>query len=425
MAESGSTRVRSRRSHNKSRLGCQNCKRRRVKCDEEKPACSPCVRHSIDCDYILPAAAPTTSSTATRRYRFRRSKYQHETQTDSSAASRSGSEARGSGPVSTGTQCDLAASQPPGGISFADLKLYHHYMTTTYKTLADEKGDTHGVWCNHVPQWGISFPSILHLVLSLAALHLAAENPDSRAEYLAQADDHFTFGVRSVTAVLALLNPENCQLIYMAAALICLAYFGRGPRVGEYLVFSQRGQSEWLVLLRGVRSILMTNHERIFTGVLTPVPDDSIKEVSPALQTELDQHLSQIQALRAWIPSQVSEAAVCEVYAASIEDLMSILQEAYAFRSAGKDGIHLMHLAMGWIYRAREEMIALLEARDPYALVVYAHWSIILRDMQSCWLMRGWDEHVVEGVRASLPVALRGWIAYPLRVVTGGVRSSS
>lgn len=388
-------------------------------CDEKKPACTPCVRHAIDCDFVLPAAAASASRATTRQYRFRRSKYQLETQAESSIVSVSSSEARGSGAVSIGIQCDLAASQPPGGISFADLKLYHHYMTTTYKTLSDESSDIHGIYSNHIPRWGISFPSILHLILSLSALHLASENPDARAEYLAQADDHFTFGVRSVTAVLALLNSENCQLIYMSAALICLTYFGRGPRPGEYLVFSQRGQSEWLVLLRGVRVILMTHHERIFTGVLTPVPDNSVKSISPTLQAELDQHLAQLEAVGAWIKLQVDVADVWKLYEASIQDLQSILKETYAIRSAGKDGINLMHLAMGWVYRMQEEMIGLLEARDPSAMVVYAHWSIILRYMQSSWLLRGWDEHVVLGVQALLPRELHEWIAYPVRVVTG------
>ncbi|RAL14677.1 Zn(II)2Cys6 transcription factor [Aspergillus homomorphus CBS 101889] len=419
MDESVATRVRSRRSHNKSRLGCQNCKRRRVKCDEKKPACTPCSRHSIDCDFTHPPAVSSVPRATTRQYRFRRSKYQAETQTESSTTSRSDSEARYSASVSTGTQCDLAVSQPPGGVSFADLKLYHHFMTTACKTLADEKADTNRVWSDHVARWGISFPSILHLILSLSALHLASENPDSRAEYIAQADDHFTFGVRSVTGVLALLDSENCQLIYMSAALICLAYFGRGPRTGEFLVFSHTGQSEWLVLLRGVRSILITHHQRIFTGVLTPVPDDSIKSVSPAMQTELDQHLSQILDVRSWIKLQVGETAVWAIYDAAIEDLMTIFKETYEFRSAGKDGINLMHLAIGWVYRVKDKMIALLEARDPYALVVYAHWSIILQYMQSSWLMRGWDEHVVLGVKASLPPELHGWIEYPLRVITG------
>lgn len=48
-----------RRGHFKSRLGCLNCKRRRVKCNELRPACSPCQRLGLACDYaITPAGVP-------------------------------------------------------------------------------------------------------------------------------------------------------------------------------------------------------------------------------------------------------------------------------------------------------------------------------------------------------------------------------
>lgn len=63
----------SRRSHRKSRLGCLNCKRRRIKCDESRPQCTNCVRHSIACDYLQasqagsPAAASVSLSPESER----------------------------------------------------------------------------------------------------------------------------------------------------------------------------------------------------------------------------------------------------------------------------------------------------------------------------------------------------------------------
>ncbi|PGH18206.1 hypothetical protein AJ79_00544 [Helicocarpus griseus UAMH5409] len=40
-----------RRHHRKSRTGCLNCKKRRVKCDETKPRCQKCETHGVCCDY--------------------------------------------------------------------------------------------------------------------------------------------------------------------------------------------------------------------------------------------------------------------------------------------------------------------------------------------------------------------------------------
>lgn len=43
------------KSNTKSRKGCSECKRKRVKCDEAKPVCSRCQRskHADLCDYNL------------------------------------------------------------------------------------------------------------------------------------------------------------------------------------------------------------------------------------------------------------------------------------------------------------------------------------------------------------------------------------
>ncbi|KAJ5128306.1 C6 transcription factor [Penicillium atrosanguineum] len=40
-----------RRAHRKSRAGCLTCKKRRIKCDEQKPHCQRCQKKGIQCDY--------------------------------------------------------------------------------------------------------------------------------------------------------------------------------------------------------------------------------------------------------------------------------------------------------------------------------------------------------------------------------------
>ncbi|RFU76874.1 c6 transcription factor [Trichoderma arundinaceum] len=47
-----------RRGHTKSRRGCYNCKRRRIKCQETHPACGHCAKSGLKCEY--PAAPQIT-----------------------------------------------------------------------------------------------------------------------------------------------------------------------------------------------------------------------------------------------------------------------------------------------------------------------------------------------------------------------------
>jgi hypothetical protein len=251
-------------------------------------------------------------------------------------------------------------------------------------------------------------------MLALSALHLGHKNPDMLFEYRAQADDHFTFGVRSVTAVLSQINAENCQMIYMAATLVCFVYFGRGPRTGEYLVFSESGKSEWLFLMRGVRSIVLSERERIFIGILEPQDEGTPKDVIAALQPELSQHQEHVEMVRGLIKESIIDKNVLLMYLDALDDLLRSLDEAFRVRSAGRHGVCLMAAAIGWIYRLKEEFVQLLEAKDPYALIILAHWSILLKYMESSWLMIGWHSHVISGIISSLDSDFQGWIEWPV-----------
>jgi hypothetical protein len=66
-----------RKGHTKSRKGCYNCKRRKIKCQETRPSCSNCEKADLQCQYpdvssrwasmagalvVQPSASPTMFS---------------------------------------------------------------------------------------------------------------------------------------------------------------------------------------------------------------------------------------------------------------------------------------------------------------------------------------------------------------------------
>ncbi|CAN8103849.1 unnamed protein product [Discula destructiva] len=54
-----------KRPHRKSRMGCRNCKTRKVKCDEKKPSCRNCILRKEICNY--PPQSPSSSGSAASR----------------------------------------------------------------------------------------------------------------------------------------------------------------------------------------------------------------------------------------------------------------------------------------------------------------------------------------------------------------------
>lgn len=389
-------------------------------CDEKRPACSNCSNHLIECGYQITAESPRSQSPespvfpAERPHPRRSRPYRYATgglkQTFKLSKSQPSPLTQ-----STGTQCSLSLGLI-GTTSLADLQLLHHYTIDTYQSMTTDP-NLHDVWQKHLVQWGIESPYILHLVLALSALHLAYEKPDLQDQYIQQADNHFSFGVRSVTSVIAELNADSCQKVYMSAVMICFIYFGRGPRPGEYLIFSDSGPAEWLVLMRGVRLIVTSHHEKVFSGILEPRPNGRSRDLTAEMRIKLHEHTVHTEAVQRLVERDIADDETRGRYLAVIENLFEIMREVYERRSGGSSGVDLMDLLMGWFYRLPEETIGSLERKEPHSLVILAHWVVLLKYMDSAWFMDGWANHMLSGISTYLHEDLHKWIEWSLRQV--------
>ncbi|OQV08501.1 Fungal Zn2-Cys6 binuclear cluster domain-containing protein [Cladophialophora immunda] len=132
--ESEARRIHRRRSHLKSRRGCTACRRRRVKCDEERPRCGNCQRREEDCslENLIPAS----------RTKILRP------QEPSLAA---------------GPQHRLHSH-----VNMLQMKLLHHFNTVTAETLVFGVS----IWRGHVMALALKHEFLMHAVLLIAAKHL-------------------------------------------------------------------------------------------------------------------------------------------------------------------------------------------------------------------------------------------------------------
>lgn len=122
-----------RKPHRKSHKGCVQCKRRHVRCGEEKPICSACDRLDLICKYD---AAPRMSV--------------------------------------------HSASPQPSGFSLLDMELLHHYHTCSCVRFAPQSV-RHKCWTSDVPRIAFAHPFLLHQILAVAALHRYVQEFGSRA----------------------------------------------------------------------------------------------------------------------------------------------------------------------------------------------------------------------------------------------------
>ncbi|TQW00096.1 hypothetical protein V2A60_001216 [Cordyceps javanica] len=158
----------SRRGHFKSRMGCFNCKRRRVKCNELRPQCSPCRRLALDCSY---PPTPTPAASVIR--------------------------------------------SNPSMLSMEDLRFYHQFITTAIPPLP-LKADKGWMECAAMSH---EYDFLAHAVLGLGASHLTRH---TNADFNSQALQHRLVAIKQVNEQLS--NPPSSQqsLDAILAALFCL-----------------------------------------------------------------------------------------------------------------------------------------------------------------------------------------------------------
>ena len=121
-----------RKGHTKSRRGCFNCKKRKIKCQEKRPACDHCTKAGLICEYpSLPAYQHYGTS---REVSLRK---ESDASDDMDIVKR---------PVSPIPIVTLSGT--PGKFSLKDMKYFHHFLIAAYPHLPIG-ADT--IWITTIP----------------------------------------------------------------------------------------------------------------------------------------------------------------------------------------------------------------------------------------------------------------------------------
>lgn len=251
----------------------------------------------------------------------------------------------------------------------------------------------------------LSHPHVLHLMFALTALQLGLCRPSRQEEYIATADHHYERALASVTRALTDISSDNCDAILLSVQLICFVSWARGPQPGEYLAFGDHGRSDWLIMFRGIRTTLESfgsnnftkTHAKAVRSKNRPLPPLSEPPGYEAQLSELREHVS------ATSPPSESEENVRAV---------DILLDCYSNRYCGVDSEY--HVAFAWLYRMSDDFLDRLQQRDAIPLIIYAHFVVLMHEMEKFWYMKGWTHHVMKGIYEALESEHTPWIKWPM-----------
>ncbi|KAF2763526.1 hypothetical protein EJ05DRAFT_507106 [Pseudovirgaria hyperparasitica] len=196
-------RRRVRKSGPKSRLGCVNCKNRKIKCQENRPSCDNCQRGHLSCVYPnLVFASFVPGCNAPQRVRMPASLPQ--------IATKSSDEAR----------------------------LFHHYMSKAHPHLP-VGARLVGLWTIKIPALATKYDYLQSALLALSASHLSAV---SGHQLESQALTHRIAAIRSFNQAISKPASSIPELDSRVATLVALMFQAR---------FMEEGLLEFLMMVRG------------------------------------------------------------------------------------------------------------------------------------------------------------------------------
>ena len=370
-----------RRPHRKSRNGCVTCKKRRVKCDEAGPPCGPCRSRSIACEYA-----------DTKRLR-------------KPSAEKDSSDNAYAIPSIIGAEWSASRR-------LLELELLHQWSTVTYKSYCGTVEEEYSNWQVVVPRLAMQHDCLLHAILAMSALEIAAfseDDIDICNHYVDIALEYHNLASSGLRMELTSVTSDNRQATFASSSILMVLGLAlprftslRGEQ-GNYLDHVVT----YMALLRGLRLIVDTKEDFRHSEPLLANYRSWESLTATKLEPELQMALQDIAALNeelygaARTPTGMSEDNAIRYHAANRRALYFLQSEFEKCRDSDTRAY-----ALGWPLRAGTDYMAAVADQEPVALVILMAWSVLAEQVsQGIWWMEEVGRRIISDVAEMLELA--------------------
>lgn len=317
---------------------------------------------------------------------------------------------------------DSTSSSPLNTLSpmeMLDLELLHHWSSHTCYTLSQEPS-SQTCWRVTIPRIGFSFDFVLHGLFAISALHLARCTPDRRQFYTEKSRWYWESGLGGASEALANPGPGSSDALYAFAVASCFYALAKGPKPGDLLVCTNEGVADWLILFRGVRSLVELSDMRVLEGPLAPLSTCALLQVHRFSNDHSPQgECMLVEELKLFVDEICADDPNFPTYSAAVEGLSHCFNVVHLEEKSGR-GVQAANVqAFIWLYRISDDFVLCLQQRLPMALVIYAHFVVLAKRMDWTWIMEGWIDHLVSEIYDSLSQEWRVWLQRPLDQIGG------
>ena len=303
-----------------------------------------------------------------------------------------------------------------------DHKLLEHFKAITYQEIGND-ATSRQVWRTDVPDIAAKHPFLMHGVLACSALHLASINPAERQRYQLIAAHHQSIALPEFRAEIENPNVDNCIPLLVFTQLLIIHCFAADQHDEDLLLVGGKDDTalpDWLQVIRGSCHIFQAvwpyiKHEPrliVMMGGLEQEPvDDPVTDMSA--DDERLRGLFDLPQL------SISKGNDSRFDSSPILPALLILIRAFSNARAARarDNYTMMAAIRAWPTQVPQEYFDLLRERDPAALILLAHYCILLRRLEDVWYICGYGRRLLSRIYRQLDEKWHPWLQWPLEEI--------
>ncbi|TGO25298.1 hypothetical protein BPAE_0083g00310 [Botrytis paeoniae] len=375
-----------RRSHRKSRKGCLQCKSRHIKCDETHPECVNCKTASHTCSYRITASTNTSKVT-----------------TPESTPTFQSDPQIPHGPLLQPEPPSLLPSLPQSYVNFTHLELFQHFYD-------DRSFLWDGQFRDHTPRiikHAHRAPFLMYELLACSALHLSIIRPDQFQIYHDESTILQEHSIKMFNESVQEVNHENLISAFVYSGILGLHFFVD--------TFSMPGSDLNQFIDKLIQAIKLMRGVRVcFTGWWDVLRESEIHELlqfGDADMEHTDEFVDHLLALQKKLPEIPGmEEAEIEV----LHDAIHQLKWVYVSSLFDiHNGTPRPRMVTTWPITLAVEYTDLLHQRRPGALIVLAHFSILLHFCRDYWAVGNAGKFLLAVVETYLGRDWESWLEWP------------
>lgn len=329
-----------------------------------------------------------------------------------------------SGADRTGTSGAEKPDKALGGDSHVttteDLRLIQHF----YKfTCIDSGFDIveEIAWSTIIPEIEAKTPFLRHGIIASAALHLAFLQPCQKQQYHLIAANHQSLALPEFRTAIKSPNEDNYVALLIFTHLLIIHCFARYENEEDLLLV--RGQDElvsapdWLQIIRGTCYAFQPVAKYItgLPGVILPM---EIPMNEPPL--EKSTYDARLHGLFDLVQSSATRniKGFTDVSYELVENLYRLSCALVVAEAVQSQNRYSLWVALYlWPVRVSHGYLSLLKQRHPIALILLAHYCVLLQPLDAHWYMRGYTKKLMCHIQGQLCQEWRPWLQWPLEAI--------